>query len=160
MVGPNRISSQLPVSDLSEWQWQTSHFVTFCHILSHFWEGYLRTEFFGEYSKSEYYRILHTKHTVGWTKYQGNFLIRSVQERQGRRGCKSDTAQVSRLMTAETQGQYRCQAVRGSIFYTMYTFTEWLVVDPYFAEFGPHHVVDWEDCHTFPNSHVGKQTCM
>ena len=38
-VVPNRISSQLPVSNLSEWQWQTSHFVTFCHILSHFWEG-------------------------------------------------------------------------------------------------------------------------
>jgi len=32
----------------------------------------LRTRFFGEYSNLKYYRILHAKHTVGWTKYRGN----------------------------------------------------------------------------------------
>jgi len=33
---------------------------------------WLRTGFFGEYSNLKYYRILHAKHTVGWTKYRGN----------------------------------------------------------------------------------------
>jgi len=36
------------------------------------------TGFFGEYSNLKYYRILHAKHAVGWTKYQGN--SRNLQE--------------------------------------------------------------------------------
>jgi len=38
----------------------------------------LRTGFFGEYSNLKYYRILHAKHTVWWTKYRGN--SRNLQE--------------------------------------------------------------------------------
>jgi len=53
-------------------------------------------------------------------------ICKKYEERDGRRGCKSDTAQVRWVMAAETQGQYRSQAVCSSIFHTMYTVTEWL----------------------------------
>ena len=47
------------------------------------------------------------------------------EERSGRRGSKSDTAQVMWVMVAATQEQYRCQAVCSSICHTLYTVFEW-----------------------------------
>ena len=51
-------------------------------------------------------------------------ICKQCEERSGRRGNKSDTAQVRWVMVAETQGQYRYQAVCNSICHTMYTVTE------------------------------------
>jgi len=53
-----------------------------------------------------------------------NGNCKEYEERDGRRGCQSDTAQVRWVMAAETPGQYRCQTVCCSIFHTMYTVTE------------------------------------
>ena len=51
-------------------------------------------------------------------------ICKKCEERSGRRGSKSDTAQVRWEMVAETQGQYRCQAVCSCICHTMYSVTD------------------------------------
>ena len=72
------------------------------------------------------YRILHAKHTVGWTKYRGNSRnLQEVWRKVWEGGRKSDTAQVRWVMVAETQGQYRYPAVCSSICHTMYIVTAW-----------------------------------
>jgi len=68
---------------------------------------------------------MNAKHTVGWTKYEEiPGICNKCEERSGRRGSKSDTAQVSWILVADTQGQYRCQVVFNSICHTVFTVTE------------------------------------
>ena len=68
---------------------------------------------------------MNAKHTVGWTKYEEiPGICNKCEERSGRRGSKSDTAQVRWVMVAATQGQYRGQAACSSICHTMYSVTE------------------------------------
>ena len=51
-------------------------------------------------------------------------ICKECEERSGRRGNKSDTAQVRWVMVAETQGQDIHQSVYNSICHTMYTVTD------------------------------------